>query len=297
MYETKSALLRRQNCPVQCGFYAQLCCDSNELCYTDASNEAQCKATAPPSTATQTVVSVQTAVTSVVSRLSFTTIVSQTSLVTTTLNVTQPSGSAQYRPSLVTSIYTSLYVMTSIPPTQTSSSSSTPSANSTAVQRLAMSGKEKAEIGGGVSAGGVIILAIVFFALWKRHLRRRPLRMNSPARISNTRLRDAFPASAQPPLPDLTPKQPPMNAGRNPYDISPADEELLAAAASGSPPSYSSNAFQASRSNTLMAEVPSRSQSGLYHGSQTMRPPAEYGDIPEPPFAARHFRKPVNRRS
>ena len=30
------------NCPVPCGYYAQLCCNADQICTTDANNQAQC---------------------------------------------------------------------------------------------------------------------------------------------------------------------------------------------------------------------------------------------------------------
>ncbi|KAJ9609757.1 hypothetical protein H2200_006085 [Cladophialophora chaetospira] len=32
----------RKRCSNSCGYYGQLCCESNEVCYTDANNQAQC---------------------------------------------------------------------------------------------------------------------------------------------------------------------------------------------------------------------------------------------------------------
>ncbi|KAK1043647.1 hypothetical protein LTR33_015399 [Friedmanniomyces endolithicus] len=51
----------RRDCPVPCGYSKQLCCNANEVCYTDPSYEAQCSATASPSS--PTTVSVQVTLT------------------------------------------------------------------------------------------------------------------------------------------------------------------------------------------------------------------------------------------
>ncbi|KAK3078922.1 hypothetical protein LTS18_006279 [Coniosporium uncinatum] len=39
-----STLLAKRQCAVACGWNGQLCCASNEVCYTDAANQAQCGA-------------------------------------------------------------------------------------------------------------------------------------------------------------------------------------------------------------------------------------------------------------
>ncbi|KAI1929595.1 hypothetical protein LOZ66_005193 [Ophidiomyces ophidiicola] len=37
-------ILIPRNCPNPCGFYKQVCCDANQQCYTDANNQAACRA-------------------------------------------------------------------------------------------------------------------------------------------------------------------------------------------------------------------------------------------------------------
>ena len=39
---TNSTLEIRQNCPVTCGYYGQLCCQAGQYCFTDSNNQAQC---------------------------------------------------------------------------------------------------------------------------------------------------------------------------------------------------------------------------------------------------------------
>lgn len=40
----EALLVVRQQCTNPCGFYKQVCCGSNEVCYTDGNNQAQCGA-------------------------------------------------------------------------------------------------------------------------------------------------------------------------------------------------------------------------------------------------------------
>lgn len=50
--------LEPRDCPVPCGYYSQLCCNDNEICYTNPSDQAECSATAspfPPSVSTEVV--------------------------------------------------------------------------------------------------------------------------------------------------------------------------------------------------------------------------------------------------
>lgn len=42
----KQPRIRQEDCVIPCGFYNQLCCAANQVCYTDSNSRAQCSSTA-----------------------------------------------------------------------------------------------------------------------------------------------------------------------------------------------------------------------------------------------------------
>lgn len=119
----KTNLLRRTDCSNPCGYYDQLCCDSNEVCYTDPSNEAQCSKTGIESEATQTITTIRASSITVETTAVDTTIQTSSIIVESTdVDTTIQTSSIIVETTAVDTLVTTV-VQTAFPVTTTSETS------------------------------------------------------------------------------------------------------------------------------------------------------------------------------
>ncbi|KAK0275930.1 hypothetical protein LTR91_013625 [Friedmanniomyces endolithicus] len=184
----------RRDCPVPCGFSQQLCCNANEVCYTDPSYEAQCSATASPSspttvqvtltkeaTVTETksqqgslILSVSTfettQQTTLVSILEATTSITQspttatlTAMATQTVATTKTAISTQTVPTTKTAVSTYLQPSSAAPPPTVSEAAARngTALTQTAQKRPDLPRWEKIVVGVFAGIGGLLTLALI----------------------------------------------------------------------------------------------------------------------------------------
>ncbi|KAK1056685.1 hypothetical protein LTR74_014742 [Friedmanniomyces endolithicus] len=185
----------RRDCPVPCGFSQQLCCNTNEVCYTDPSYEAQCSATASPSgpqtvsvqiTLTEeatvtdtksqpgsTILSVSTFETTqqitLVSILEATTSITQspstatlTAMATQTVATTKTAISTQTVPTTRTAVSTYVQLSSTTPPPTPSEAAARNGTSLTQTQKRPNWPRwEKIVVGVFAGIGGILVLALI----------------------------------------------------------------------------------------------------------------------------------------
>ncbi len=249
-----------QDCPVPCGFYKQLCCNLNEICYTAPNLEAECSATGPPVQATRTVTAKATTVTTVHSKTVTASPETLTSVIVRTksvlhesvsrYNITTTRTTVKQLPGSIlrTTATTTLSGAVAGGVGHTSANSGGDPVQTTGSLQEKMPVWEKGAIGGASAAVGLAVIGLVLLLCLKRGCFARDRRKEDevlPGAFEDTEpemqtARIRHTSSQRLPRPEfvaeLIPREPPHLYGPNPYDQLPSGAPQDANDIAGVPP-------------------------------------------------------------